>query len=219
MDRDKLDCVTLLVGWPVYFIFYFITERIPPEDCHIIHCVLDDMIPFNEYFAVFYFGWYALVIGSLCYFFFRDTDSFKKLQIFIMITQAIAMVIYIAYPSVQTGRPEVMNDNIFCDVMRFIYATDTPTGVFPSLHVAYSVGIASVWMKRKRTVKLWKWFVVVFSIMVCISVAFVKQHSVLDIASGFAVSMAAEYIVYKEWYRAFSRLLRYKVRELKLFTE
>ena len=55
--------------------------------------------------------------------------------------------------------------------------------------------------------------------MVCISVAFVKQHSVLDIASGFAVSMAAEYIVYKEWYRAFSRLLRYKVRELKLFTE
>lgn len=219
MDRHKFDHAILLVGWPIYFVFYFITEQIPPENCHIIHCALDDMIPFNEYFAVFYFGWYLLVIGSLVYFFFRDAESFMKLQIFIMITQFIAMIIYIVYPSMQIGRPEIMDDNIFCKMLQFIYLTDTPTEVFPSLHVAYSVGIASVWIKRKKTYIPWKWFVVCFSIMVCVSVAFVKQHSVLDIGSGLLVSVAAEYLVYKDWYRAATRLLRMKMRRLKLFTE
>lgn len=219
MDRKRLDCLALLVGWPVYFMFYFITESIPPESCHVVHCALDDIIPFNEYFAIFYFGWYALLFGSLCYFFFYDSESFKKLQIFIMITQAIAIIIYFLYPSIQMGRPEILGSNVFCDAMRFIYAVDTPTGVFPSLHVAYSIGIASVWIKRKKTSDLWKWFVVCFSVMVCLSVVFVKQHSVLDVASGLMVSVVAEYIVYKEWYRALSRLLRMKAKRIRLFAE
>ena len=55
----------LLGGWIFYFAMYFITENlIPLERCHVIHCALDDRIPFNELFVFFYVGWYLLVFGA-----------------------------------------------------------------------------------------------------------------------------------------------------------
>lgn len=217
MDRKKFDHAKLLVGWPIYIILFMITERIPPERCHVVHCVLDDMIPFNEYFAIFYYGWYALVAVSLFYFLLYDAKRFKELQIFIIITQVLALSIYFIYPTMQTGRPDVLGDNIFCDLMRFMYSVDTPTGVCPSLHVAYSLGVVSVWLKRKKTSIGLKWFVVIFSILVCCSVVLVKQHSVIDVAAGLCVSLIAEYAVYKQWYRSVARLLRIRYRNVILF--
>lgn len=217
MDRKKFDHAKLLVGWPIYIILFMITERIPPERCHVVHCVLDDMIPFNEYFAIFYYGWYALVAVSLFYFLLYDAKRFKELQIFIIITQVLAISIYFIYPTMQTGRPDVLGDNIFCDLMRFMYSVDTPTGVCPSLHVAYSLGVVSVWLKRKKTSIGLKWFVVIFSILVCCSVVLVKQHSVIDVAAGLCVSLIAEYAVYKQWYRSVVRLLRIRYRNVILF--
>lgn len=217
MDRKKFDHAKLLVGWPIYIILFMITERIPPERCHVVHCVLDDMIPFNEYFAIFYYGWYALVAVSLFYFLLYDAKRFKELQIFIIITQALAISIYFIYPTMQIGRPDILGDNIFCDLMRFMYSVDTPTGVCPSLHVAYSLGVVSVWLKRKKTSIGLKWFVVMFSILVCCSVVLVKQHSVIDVAAGLCVSLIAEYVVYKQWYRSVVRLMRIRYRNVILF--
>jgi hypothetical protein len=139
----------------------------------------------------------VLLVASLAYFFFYDVESFKCLQKYIMVTQAAAMVIYIVYPSVQLLRPDTMpNDNFFCQVLSFIYAFDTPTGVCPSLHVAYSMGIASVWTKRKDTSPAFKTFIVLSAVMISISVTFVKQHSAMDVAAAIPVCLLAELLVY-----------------------
>ena len=45
----------------------------------MVHCFLDDVIPFNEYFLIFYGGWYVLVAGSLLYYFFYDVRRFREL--------------------------------------------------------------------------------------------------------------------------------------------
>lgn len=198
LNEPRFAHIRLLGGWIVYFLLYFLTENlIPPERCHVIHSALDDLIPFNEYFAIFYCFWYALLVGSLLYFFLYDVDSFKRLQIFIIVTQLVAMLAYILYPSVQLLRPAVMpRDNFLCRVMAFIYAFDTPTGVCPSLHVAYSLGIASVWCRYKGAPRAWKAFVIVCVVLISISTAFVKQHSVVDIAAALPVGLLAEYWVY-----------------------
>ena len=97
----------LLLGWPCYLLLYVLTEkRIPEAACHVIHCALDDRIPFLEGFAVFYIGWYFLVAGSLLYFLFYHAESFRKLQSCIMILQALAVLIYLLYPSRQQLRPD-----------------------------------------------------------------------------------------------------------------
>jgi len=198
LNEPRFSHIKLLGGWLVYFALYFLTENlIPVERCHVIHSVLDDQIPFNEYFTLFYCYWYVLLVGSLLWFFLYDIPSFRRLQIFIMVTQAAAMLVYIVYPSVQLLRPAVMpRDNFLCRVMAFIYAFDTPTGVCPSLHVAYSMGIASVWCKDRRAPLWWKLFVVASAVMISLSTAFVKQHSVVDIFAAIPVGLLAEGLVY-----------------------
>lgn len=218
INEPRFSHIKLLGGWVVYLALYFITENlIPANRLHVIHCALDDMIPFSEGFLVFYCWWYVLLVLSLLYFFLYDIESFRKLQTFIMITQAAAMIIYIIYPSIQTGRPAVMpRDNFLCDLMAFIYAFDTPTGVCPSLHVAYSLGIASVWCRYRKAPDAWKAFVVVSVILISISVVFVKQHSVIDIAAAIPVGMLAEYLLYGKEFRARRRLVRRKLRRFAL---
>lgn len=198
LNEPRFSHVKLLGGWIVYFALYFLTENlIPPQRCHVIHSTLDDLIPFNEYFAVFYCFWFLLLAASLLYFFLYDIDSFKHLQIFLMITQAGAMLVYILYPSIQLLRPQVFpRDNFFTHVMAFIYAFDTPTGVCPSLHVAYSMGIASVWLRYKPAPRAWKVFVVFAVVMISASVAFVKQHSVIDIAAALPLGLLADFLLY-----------------------
>ena len=193
----------LLLGWVVYFVLYFLTENlIPAEDCYPVWCKLDDIIPFNEFFVIFYVGWYVLIVISLGYFLLYNVENFKGLQTYIMITQAVAMVCYIAFPTRQDLRPtEFPRENVFTWIMGIIYNADTNTGVCPSLHVAYSLGIASAWLKEKSASWPVKAIVVIFVIGVCLSVAFTKQHSVVDIFAALPVCLLAEILVYGKYYK------------------
>ena len=195
--------IKLLAGWIGYFILYFLTENlIPLEKCHLIHCWLDDVIPFNEYFFIPYTFWFLLVAGSLLWFFLYDIPNFKNLSKFIIVTQVVAMAVYIIYPSRQDLRPDVFpRDNFLTHVAAFIYAFDTPTGVCPSLHVAYSVGIASTWAKKKDAPVAWRAFVILAAAVISIATAFVKQHSVVDILCAIPVCILAEWIVFRGYWR------------------
>ena len=202
LNEPRFSHVKLLGGWIFYFIMYFITENlIPREACHVIHCALDDMIPFNEFFLIFYVGWYALVFGALAYTFFYDVPNFRKLQIFIIVTQVIAMTCYVLYPSRQDMRPEVFErENVLTALMAFIYSFDTSTGVCPSLHVGYSLGILSVALKDRELGAGWKALLSFVVLMICLAVCFVKQHSALDVFWALPMCLVAEIITYGKDY-------------------
>jgi len=193
----------LLVGWLVYFALYFLTENlIPAEKCYPVWCKLDDMIPFNEWFVIFYVGWYVLIVLSLGYFLLYNVENFKGLQTYIMITQGIAMVCYIVFPTRQDLRPEAFErENVLTWIMGLIYSADTNTGVCPSLHVAYSLGILSAWLKEKSAAWYVKVLTTVFCIGVCLSVAFTKQHSVVDIFAAIPVCLIAEIFAFGKYYK------------------
>ena len=198
LNEPRFSHVKLLGGWLCYFALYFLTENlIPWERCHVIYCALDDLIPFNEWFLLLYCYWYVLLVASLLYFFLYDVRSFRRLQTYIMITQAVAMMIYILFPSIQLLRPDTFQrDNVLTRLMAFIYSFDTPTGVCPSLHVAYSMGIASTWCRRKETSVAAKATVVLSAVLISVSTAFVKQHSVVDIFAALPVGLLAENMVF-----------------------
>ena len=202
INEPQFAHAKLWLTWLVYFTLYFLTENlIPAEKCHVMHCFLDDLIPFNEYFLIFYTGWYLLVAGSLLYYFFFDVGRFRELDLYIFITQMAAMACYIFFPSRQDLRPEVFpRENFFTWVMGLIYTFDTNTGVCPSLHVAYSLAIVSVMLKDTYLKKTTKVLVTVFSILVCLSTAFVKQHSVLDILAAIPVVLLGEILIYGKSY-------------------
>ena len=202
LNEPRFSHIKLLAGWIFYFTMYFITENlIPREKCHPIHCALDDLIPFNEFFAIFYVLWYFLVFGALAYTLFYDPPKFRKLQTYIIVTQVIAMTCYVLYPSRQDLRPEVFErENILTAIMAFIYSFDTSTGVCPSLHVGYSMGILSVVLKDKELGTGWKVLLVFIVVMICLAVCFVKQHSALDVFWAIPMCLIAEWVTYGKDY-------------------
>lgn len=193
-----------LLGWVGYFVLFYLTETyIPAEACHSVHCWLDDVIPFCEYFLIPYVFWYGLIVITLVYFALYNTEGFKRFMTFIIVTQVTAITIYILFPSRQDLRPtEFARDNIFTFLVGKLYAFDTNTGVCPSLHVAYSIGIMSAWLKEHSVSSWWKCFVVIAAILICLSTMFIKQHSALDFLAALPVCFLAEIIAYRKPYWA-----------------
>lgn len=203
INEPRFSHLKMLGWWIVYFVLYLLTENlIPVEKCHVIHGRLDDVIPFMEIFVIPYVFWYFLIALTLVYFLLYNVEGFKRFQTFIVVTQLVAMVVYIFYPNMQDLRPEVLpRDNFLSDIVRCLYAFDTNTGVFPSLHVAYSIGIASAWLKERNVNVWWKVFVVVCAVLISLSTTFIKQHSILDTYGAIVLCVLAEAIAYGKYWR------------------
>lgn len=203
LNTPEFSHLLYLLGWVGYFTLYTLTEVFIPSDrCFVVHSKLDDLIPFCEYFVVPYVLWYALIVVSLLYFALYNVENFKKLQIFIIATQVIAMIIYIFFPNRQDLRPEEFTrDNFFTDIVGLLYTVDTNTNVFPSLHVAYSIAIASVWFKEKSAAWYVKWLICIFCVLVCLSTAFIKQHSVLDGFASIIMCAGIEVVLFWNYYK------------------
>lgn len=201
IDDPRFSHLKLLLGWVIYFASYFITENlIPLEDCRPVHMWLDDRIPFCEWFLIPYVFWYGMIVFSLGYFLLYNVDSFKRLQMFFIITQICAVAVYIIFPNRQDLRPAAFpRDNFLTRCIGVLYRIDTNTGVCPSLHVACSVGMGSVWVKQKVS-KIWKAFAVISVILICLSTMFIKQHSAVDFFAALPVCLLAEIIVYGKDY-------------------
>ena len=193
LNTPEFSHLKLLLGWVVYFTLYVLTESlIPPERCHVVHCALDDRIPFREEFVIFYVGWYFLILFSLGYFLLYSVDSFRKLQTYFILIQLVAMAVYLLWPSRQELRPQVFpRENLLTAVVGLLYRIDTPTGVCPSVHVAGSVAIASVWLRERRAKPWQKAAIGCFCLLVCLSVSFLKQHSVVDILAAIPLCLIA----------------------------
>lgn len=202
LNEPRFSHMKLLGGWIFYFVMYFVTENlIPASACHPMHCALDDIIPFNEFFLIFYVGWYALVFCSLAYTLFFDVPNFKKIQTYIIITQVIAMTCYVIWPTRQDLRPTVFErDNFLTALTAFIYSFDTSTGVCPSLHVGYSLGILSVALKDRELGTGWKIALGFTVFMICCAVCFVKQHSALDVLFALPMCLVAEWLTFGKDY-------------------
>ena len=196
LNDPRFSHLKLLGGWLVYFAMYLITEYLNPSNSGTaVSCSLDYKIPFLEIFVIPYVGWYLLIALSLLYFALYNVENFKRLQIFIIVTQVAAMIIYITFPNFQPLRPDVYpRDNFLTDIVALLQTADTNSNVCPSLHVAYSIGIASIWLKEKDAKGWVKTAIVIFCILVCLSTAFIKQHSVIDGLVAIPVCILAEVI-------------------------
>lgn len=203
LSEPRFAHIKLLGTWLIYFALYFLTENlIPAEACHPMHCIVDDWIPFNEKWVIFYVGWYLLVAGSMAYYFFYDVKRFRQLVLYIFVTQMTAMVCYILFPSRQDLRPEVFpRENFFTWILGLIYAFDTNTGVCPSLHVAYSLAILSVVWKDEYVRKPYKYLLLVLVIAISLSTNFVKQHSFVDVLCAIPTALLGELLVYHNPFR------------------
>ena len=205
LNQPEYNHLLYLLGWVGYFILYFVTENfIPLENCHVIYSPLDDLLfPFCEWFVSPYVFWYFLIAFTLVYMALYNPKNFKWFMSFIIVCQVVGMAIYIIYPNRQDLRPDLATlgrENPLTQLVGLLYSADTSSNVCPSMHVAYSVGIASAWLKEKTASVPFKILIVVCAIVISLSTAFIKQHSIVDAFVALPVCLLAEVIAFGKGY-------------------
>lgn len=103
----------------LYYIFYltgFVILEHTVTAKYIIHCPLDDKIPFCEWFLIPYASWFIPLIGSPLYFLMTDKRGFLKVTFMMFNGMTIGLVIYAIFPNGLNLRPEVTGDNLLCRI-------------------------------------------------------------------------------------------------------
>lgn len=165
----------------------------------IIHSPLDDYIPFVEYFVVPYLLWFAFIAITMLYFFFTDKYGFYRLCAFLIAGMTLFLIICTFFPNGQDLRPGTFaHENIFTDMVKIIYETDTPTNVLPSLHVFNSLGAAiaiahSPNLRKNHAVQYGAY---ILTVLIILSTVFLKQHSITDVFAAFAMALLIYPLVY-----------------------
>lgn len=180
----------LLLMIPLQIWFQYLEINLQP--LYMTQTVLDVHIPFIREFVIPYVLWFAYVPFGLIYLGLHSKRDFYKLFLALCGGMAVANVIFSVFPNAQGLRPAIHSDDPFSMLIRFIYATDTPTDVCPSLHVMNTVAVnaalqhsATFSKKRYR-----KTLSSVFALLVCLSTVFIKQHAAVDVFSGVIVAAA-----------------------------
>ncbi|MCD8105008.1 MAG: phosphatase PAP2 family protein [Lachnospiraceae bacterium] len=200
----------------LYLVFYlvaFFVLDFTMEPKYILHCALDDQIPFCEYFVIFYFAWYPAFFLSLVWYMLRDKRDFQQLWFIMFNGITFCLICYVLFPNGLNLREEVPNRNIFCVLVNLVRGVDAAVNVCPSIHVSSSVSIALVTAKS-NLFKEHKWrkaAIILLMILISISTLFVKQHSVIDVVCGAAVSLVLYVIAYHTNWR---KLLKDKLKVL-----
>lgn len=198
LNTPEFSHLKLLLYWPFYGLCFLLLERFLPLNFHPIECALDAKIPFCEYFVPIYYYWFIYQIGMICYLLLTDREGFRLNAWFVILTYSVTLLTYVLYPSCQNLRPAVFpRDNLCSRIVGMLYAFDTNTNVCPSIHVIGSMGtmFAGLHDRRMQTVG-WRIYWIAACILICASTVFLKQHSIIDVFAGLAVSAVAYWLVY-----------------------
>ena len=185
---------------PVYLACFFLLEHLITDSYWATQLPLDHLIPFCPQFVVFYCLWYPLLVSVGCYLLATDRPGFRRYMAFLAVTFFLSILIWILIPNGQDLRPDLTGrTDFFSRWVASLYAVDTNTNVFPSVHVVGSIGAAwAVWdcssLRRRR----WPGIAAtVLACLICLSTLFIKQHSLLDVAGGVVLSAMVGAVVYR----------------------
>lgn len=158
---------------------------------HVIHVPFDDMIPFCKYFVVPYYMWFIYVIAAVAFITLTDGKTATRMWIFIITGMTIFLVVSTVYPNGAYLRPSgFTHQDIFTIMLERLYASDTPTNLFPSIHTFNAIGMhAAICMtKRLRNNRGIKTASFILMVLIIMSTMLIKQHSVFDVVTAIILA-------------------------------
>lgn len=195
-----------LIPLLAYMLFYMTwwthLEGAVTSGYRVIHMGIDDHIPFLEIFIIPYFAWFAYVSLTVLVLFFRDETKkdYYRCLAFLFTGMTLFLLISTLMPNGHQLRPAVMpRDNVFTRMIAALWRTDTPTNLWPSIHVYNSLG-AHFAIARSKTFenhKLLKGASLMLAMSIILSTMFIKQHSFFDVLTALFLAIIMYVIIYK----------------------
>ena len=201
MDKMKRkfgrECWYLLY-LPIYLLMFVAVEHLVVDNYWVSWCTLDDMIPFVRQFVLVYVLWYPLMLGTTLYLLLKDRRAFLRYARSVVLGLTACMLTFVLLPSGQELRPaEVPGSDLTARLLRFIYAADTNTNVFPSMHVVGTLAAVIGIFDSRSAPRGVQWGVAALGVLINASTVLIKQHSVLDIFAGIALYALVYLAVYR----------------------
>lgn len=182
-----------------YMICFELLER-RKVPYHIHTLPIDYKIPFCEYFIIPYYFWFIYsFIGIVFTIFQKRGQDFYLLAFDMAFGMTLFLIFSYFWPNGLDLRPQIMpRNNIFCQMVKGLYRTDTPTNVLPSIHVFNSIGVTVALdrlhaIRKHPKIRISCWCIMVFIIL---STVFLKQHSLIDVFFAIGLQLALYPFVY-----------------------
>ena len=197
-ERYK-HAIPLFIYAIIYLSWFGYLEKTVKRPANLIHMNLDDKIPFCEVFIVPYLLWFVYISAVVLYFFFKDKQDYYRACTFLFTGMTVFLVVSTLWPNGHHLRPAVMpRDNIFSTMVAMLYKTDTPTNLWPSIHVYNSLGAHFAVFRNEKLHR--KPLAHIGSLVLCVSIIlstmFLKQHSVFDVLTAFIMAAVMYIVVY-----------------------
>lgn len=184
----------------IYLMFYLYVfnwlENKNVRPVVLVHCTLDDLIPFCKYAIVPYVAWFFWIPFTLFYLL-RNAprQEFWRLCLPLFSGMTIALVCYVLVPTGLALRPQaVQGSDLFARGVRLLYRMDTATNVCPSIHVFNSATLCLAYHRSSLlTERRWvqKAADALCAAIVC-STMLLKQHSCIDVVFGMLLALGLD---------------------------
>lgn len=192
--------IPLIVYAGIYCVWFAWLERKVINPPFIIHMQADDVIPFCEVFVVPYFLWFVYVSAVVLYCFFKNKREYLNTCVFLFTGMTVFLVISTLWPNGHHLRPYIMpRENIFSKMVAHLYSVDTPTNLWPSIHVYNSIGahLAVVHSESLAANKKIRTGSFILCVSIILSTMFIKQHSMFDVLTAFIMAAVMYAVVYQ----------------------
>lgn len=168
-------------------------------ELHDLSLPIDYKIPLVPQWIIIYYGAYFSWAISIYLIIKESKEKCYSFAATYIIGFLISGVIFLCYPCTLV-RPEITGTGFFMDLMRFLYWIDTPTQLFPSVHILVAYYCWRCSLDCKKIPTWYKVFNFIFMILTCFSILFVRQHVILDIPSAIIVGELS--IIIARWTKA-----------------
>lgn len=192
--------IPLILYGIIYLSWFAWLEKNVTGNYRIIHMGVDDHIPFCEVFIIPYLLWFFYVAAVVVFFLFKNKTDYYKVCAFLFTGMTIFLLISTLWPNGHHLRPVTMpRDNIFTQMVAHLYTVDTPTNLWPSIHVYNSLGahfaiIRSKEFENKKGIRIAS---LILSSSIIFSTMFLKQHSVFDVLTAFVMAAVMYALIYR----------------------
>lgn len=198
--------IPLLIYMTIYLAWFAYLERTNARNYYVIHVGLDDYIPFLEVFVIPYLLWFVYVSAVVVWLLLKNRRDYYKICRFLFTGMTVFLIVSTLWPNGHNLRPVSMpRENCFTELIAALWRTDTPTNLWPSIHVFNSMGahfavMRSEDLSRKGFGRIIRISSGVLSISIILSTVFIKQHSLFDVVTGILMGTVMYAVVYRrEW--------------------
>lgn len=162
---------------------------------------LDDKTPYVPSMVYAYVSWYLqLALIGLPVFFAGGEGGGRRWLRLIYSTFAVMIVAdlcFLFFPTWGYRPPVGTTQPVTAWLLEWLHSIDAPTNLFPSTHVAISVTFTYYYCEHALERRQWlrALLVVIWTLLICLSTVFIKQHYWPDVWAGLLLAVLASVAV------------------------